>query len=170
MSEFEGDGFDKDGYNFLGAHRLHVFAACGNVASAEKELANGTSIDVLTKTTRSGSSSATPLQYAARNDQLQVVKFLVENKADINLFGGGVSALFDACRYSHHRIANYLVEHKADVNTGTDAGFVGATCLMVAIPRAATVQLLIDNGADLTWQTYTGASAISRALSHRHES
>jgi ankyrin repeat protein len=81
-------------------------------------------------------NSITPLMVACHFGSIDVVKFLIEKGADINLCSrdDGYSAFLDALRDGHEKIAEYLLENGADI-------FVEGT-----IDGNTPIQYAIDNG------------------------
>ena len=81
-------------------------------------------------------NSITPLMVACHFGSFDVVKFLIEKGADINLCSrdDGYSAFLDALRDGHEKIAEYLLENGADI-------FVEGT-----IDGNTPIQYAIDNG------------------------
>lgn len=53
----------------------------------------------------------TPLYLACRNGNLEVVKFLVEKKCNLELLSPNEDALTVAVRWNHSDIVRYLLEH-----------------------------------------------------------
>ena len=74
------------------------------------------------------SLGATPLFYAAASNRLDIVKYLVENGADINLKGRG-TPLNVASYLNEYKIVEYLLENGADPyirnSKGYDSFFLG---------------------------------------------
>ncbi len=59
----------------------------------------------------------TPLMFASYSGNYNLVKFSIDNGADINLkCGGGWTALMLASEFGHLEIVKYLVENGADIN------------------------------------------------------
>nr|WP_223158783.1 ankyrin repeat domain-containing protein [Wolbachia endosymbiont of Pentalonia nigronervosa] len=71
-----------------------------------------------------GNDGRTILHYAAQNDKLEVVKFLVEKGADINAIatGNGWTPLHYASWNGHMDVVKYLVEKGSNVNAQTNNG------------------------------------------------
>lgn len=110
----------------------------------------------------------TALFQAAMQGQLDCLKFLVEQGADLNMLDyQGHNALMLACkthRNQCHEVVNYLVDFGLDINAKSENGF---TALMSAIyPGYAQIdfiKLLLDRGADPLVLNDNGKTAIDAA-------
>lgn len=92
-------------------------SGAGNLADVKRFLAAGANID-----TKFGD---TPLTTAAQQGRLEVVRFLLDNGADINntdMFAG--TALYNAARKNHVAIVDLLAFRGADVDSKDRDGFV----------------------------------------------
>jgi ankyrin repeat protein len=135
----------------------------------------------------------TPLVLAARQGNLEAVKTLAENGADLNKASGDESsAMLVAVQNGHYDVARYLVEKGADVNLANEKGW---TPLYLAVKHRNLetgtlpvpnqnqsfdfIKLLLDrdvnvnarlkvnteirNGQRATWLNEAGATAFLRA-------
>lgn len=106
----------------------------------------------------------TPLMMASRSGHYHIVKYLVEQGADIDLKSpdDGYSALLDSLSEKHENIALYLIENGADVDTVANDGMVP---LMFAISNDLTLATkeLIEKGCDLFIRTTEGVGALHGA-------
>jgi ankyrin repeat protein len=98
----------------------------------------------------------TPLLLASDDEREEVVKFYLQQGADINLFSTFLGGpLHRACRYFNTGLAKLLIEHKADVNLAVSGHFgtpLQAICLSNqknADGRLETYELLIRHGAEV---------------------
>ena len=99
----------------------------------------------------------TPLIVASREGHVDVVSFLVEHGADLNLqCKAGDTALMTACLFNKRDVVIFLVEHGANVNLQSDGS--GSTALhlfLYGIPMYSddnycnVLSSLIENGADV---------------------
>ena len=109
----------------------------------------------------------TPLMWACGRDQLEIVKFLVENGADVNsLDRMGLSALYYSILNGHtNEIDEILAGHGADVNFSK-----GNSLLFLAARQGKekTVELLLKKNADPNLQNSVGKTAIHIAAEYNH--
>jgi len=96
----------------------------------------------------------TPLHEAVQLGQRDVVRWLLEQKADVNDVSSDtqhVTPLHLAVMHGHHAIARLLLEHKADVNAIAKTENVVAPALYFAVDRSdkRMAALLLENGADV---------------------
>jgi len=118
----------------------------------------------------------TPLIIACRkkNDNYDMVKFLVEKGADINKKDGfGETPLFAACNITNanennEKIVKYLIDHGADVNK---EGMFKKTPLYVACEsrNVNIVKYLIEHGADVNKENRDGETPLFAACNYRDE-
>lgn len=137
----------KSGYSSLELAVRHE-----NIEIAEFLIKNG--IDVNTVEEDFGHS---PLYKAAiTNNDLHMVKLLVENGANINQKDKyGESILYEATAYENIEIVKFLVDNGVDVNIQNNDG---CTALHNAIysERMDIAKILVDAGADVNLQDKDG--------------
>ncbi len=95
-----------------------------------------------------------PLSIASRNNNILLVKYLVEQGADVNQKDAyGETSLFAAVRKSSENIVTYLIEQGADVN---QKNACGETSLFAAVRRGNEniVKYLVEHGADVNEGIY----------------
>lgn len=123
--------------------------------------------------------SATPLQmavgqmdqasgYKPRVPDLQKVKTLLEDGANVNEINMWGSALHAATRFAPREIVEYLIAHGADINL---RGNAGETPLMTAAQsgKLDIVELLVQKGADVNAvAAMVGWSPLSEAAYSGH--
>jgi ankyrin repeat protein len=94
--------------------------------------------------------SRTPLGWAACRNDVPMVRYLLERKADPNRATWGLSPLSQAARHNSAAVAEVLLAHGARVDSRDD--FAGFTALHWAAatdsPRADLVKLVLKHGAD----------------------
>ncbi|KAL2826581.1 ankyrin repeat-containing domain protein [Aspergillus pseudoustus] len=115
----------------------------------------------------------TPLQLAAKRQDISVVKKLLEHRdIDVNYLGPGIrrrTPLQHAVESGNMELVNLLISHNADINAGpaTDGG---ATALQIAAIRGyiGIVRRLIDLTADVNAPAarYNGRTALEGAAEH----
>lgn len=111
----------------------------------------------------------TPLIEAVSSNCLEKVKYLLENKANINQKSegfGGVSPLSEALWETNFEITKYLVENGADVNIQKENG---DTALLVAVwneKNLNAVDLLIQKGADVNRTNDDKQSPLLKAIQY----
>lgn len=102
---------------------------------------------------------------AVRLNNLQMVKYLLANQANVSeIYGGGNTILLYALKENtQNEIAAELIKAGADVNK---ADLNGQTPLLLAIAadKADLVELLLQNNADAKQKTATGKTALAYAF------
>ena len=92
----------------------------------------------------------TPLWLAAVSGQLEIVKILIQNGANINsVSNSGSTPVRSACFMSHLEIVKLLVENKADIQMTSN---FGGTCLINSVQSAELCKFLLEKGASVNNQ------------------
>ena len=111
----------------------------------------------------------TPLEWAARMGHTEVVKALLENKADMNISRptDSVTPLTIAAQNGHTEVVKLLLDNKADVNASTHTG---ATPLYVAAQKGHTevMKLLLANKGDVNARKHNGVTPLYIAAQNGH--
>ena len=97
--------------------------------------------------------SSTPLMEAAQEGHLELVKYLLEARADVNAqTGTGDTALSFACERGHTDVADLLLKWGADLEHESEGG---RTPLMKAVRAGhyCTAKFLISKGANVNKAT-----------------
>lgn len=83
---------------------MDIFEACykGDLDRVKKLIVEGDDIN------KKNSYNANPLWWASHEGHIEVVKFLVENNANVNQDKNGFSPLFVAMWNGHREVAEYL--------------------------------------------------------------
>ncbi|MBW5382832.1 ankyrin repeat domain-containing protein, partial [Brachyspira pilosicoli] len=92
----------------------------------------------------------TALIYGVNN--LETVKLLVENGADVNFYKGGSTALILACKPSleiNIDVIKYLVSKNADINAQDNEGYTALNKTLTTMPDFEIAHFLIEQGADV---------------------
>ncbi len=104
-----------------------------------------------------GDSGMTALRAASEEGHLDAVTLLTESGAEINAQSDrGVTPLVAAARNGHRTVMEYLIEHGAHVNTavrhltGDESDY-------------ETLQLLIENGADVDAEGFNGNTLLHKS-------
>lgn len=130
------------------------------------------------KRIKDGTRKITPLSFAVRRRELELVQWMVENKADLEQRNeiGSTTALHEACYQPWMDGVDYLLKQRANVNAVT-AG--GSSPLMIAVTKchhydtvwnrvqdSSVVDLLLDRKADPSLER-EGKRAMEIALEER---
>lgn len=131
-----------DGYIIEGATALWCAAAAGHL-DVVKVLINVGHADVNHTTY----SNSTPLRAACFDGRLDIVKYLIEHKADLHISNKyNNTCLMISCYRGHRRVVQYLLEQGADPNAKANCG---ATALHFSSERGhlSITKDLVEYGA-----------------------
>ncbi len=132
----------------------------GNVVGLKKLLKSKIKLDFV------NNREMTPLMLASSDNNLEIVKILVEAGADINAKHKetGKTPLMFAASLGYDEVCEYLLNQKDILINAKDKE--GKTALMHAVVsgRAEVVKLLIDKKANIHARTNTEESALSLAI------
>lgn len=111
-----------------------------------------------------------PLRSAVFQNQVETVKTLITNGADVNKITKDPdepTVLMIAARHGHTKIMKILIANGADVNVETYDGY---TALMWAVSNGYVkiVKILIENGADVNIKSDYGHTPLRRAQLDNH--
>lgn len=111
------------------------------------------------------------LGFAAFFGQLEAVKILIANHADVNQPSANdfkVTPLHSACAISNYDIAKYLLEHGANVNAKQQSG---VTPLHSAAHNGQLeiISLLVNFGADINAKMENGKTPLQMAKEDGHD-
>jgi ankyrin repeat protein len=104
------------------------------------------------------------MMMAALNDDITIVKILIEKGAEVNKKGW--APLHYAAANGNDEIVKLLLDHSAYVDAGSPNG---TTPLMMAARggHVSTVKLLLDNGADINVKNQIGMTALDFAKQYK---
>uniref|UniRef100_UPI003F4B25E1 ankyrin repeat domain-containing protein n=1 Tax=Brachyspira catarrhinii TaxID=2528966 RepID=UPI003F4B25E1 len=109
-------------------------------------------------------SKSTPLIKAIEYKQTDIINYLLENNADVNLTLGYSTPLTEAMY--DEELVRKLIDLGADVNLPAQSGF---TPLMASHNNIAIAELLIEKGADIEAKDDYGINALVYASSDENE-
>ena len=144
---------------------LFLAAAYGRIHIMRCLLENGADVNARV----SVDDNSTPLMIAAASSQRDAVTFLVERGANVYLRDeDGYTALHCACMFVYvGEILGCLIENGADVNARTNEG---CTPLMTAcdnqVHSSGAVKFLIEHGANVDHQDWSGQTAVHHAVNY----
>ena len=109
-----------------------------------------------------------PLSIASRNNNILLVKYLVEHGADVNEGIYGKTSLFAAVRKSNENIVIYLVDHGAYVN---HKNACGETSLFAAARTGNEniVKYLTEHGANINERDRWDKTPLHIAIDNKNE-
>lgn len=115
--------------------------------------------DVNATTTTGDLQGATPLHIACEFGQTEIVKLLLENKANVNCrLYNGQPPLINACKSGVYEIVEALLKHGADAKL-TSAGNTSALHVAVMTGSLEIVKLLLET-SDINLQNEEGNTAL----------
>jgi ankyrin repeat protein len=83
------------------------------------------------------------IESASKNGQFEILKYLVENGADVNHDGGWI--IVEASMNGHLEVVKYLVENGADVTLNDNRAIKNAS----ELGKMEVVKYLAEHGADI---------------------
>ena len=125
---------------------LYMAASNGNIEAVKILLEAGADVNA------KNFKGETPLYVAISKNNNELAKLLMQYNADVNHKVHGWTPLYFAILKKNNEIAKILIEHNANVDL---IDYYGYSPLMLAARNGdvEAVQLLIDNGADITRQS-----------------
>ncbi len=111
---------------------------------------------------------STPLQWAVKNDHLEVVKALLKYGADVNAAAeNGVTPVFIAAGNGHLAVVKALLDAEADINAAAKNG-VTPLSMAAGNGHLAVVKALLDAEADINAAAKNGVTPLSMAAGNGH--
>ena len=107
------------------------------------------------------------LEVAAKNGSMEMVKLLVDNKADLkkkNRYGQPAmeAAFTTAMLHGREQVARYFLDVGADVNAMGPGGRTALLCAVQCSPEF--VKLILDKGANVNGKCRDGQTAVMAAV------
>ncbi|PCG20424.1 ankyrin repeat domain-containing protein [Brachyspira sp. G79] len=130
-----------------------------------KKLIESKSLDVDYNLEIDEYSKSTPLIEAIKYKQTNIINYLLENNADVNLTLGYSSPLTEAM-YDEELVYK-LIDLGADVNLAAELS--GFTPLMASLHNITIAELLIEKGADIEAKDNDGINALVYASTYNNE-
>uniref|UniRef100_A0A8C5EPJ6 Si:ch211-272n13.3 n=1 Tax=Gouania willdenowi TaxID=441366 RepID=A0A8C5EPJ6_GOUWI len=141
--------------------KVHKAASVGDLTKL-KQLAKKNDINQLDKENR------TALHIACANGHVELVQFLVESKAKLDLCDNqNRSALMKAVQCQHERCVSILLENHANPNL-VDINGNTALHLAANIPSVSTAVLLLQYDAEINSQNKEGFTPLMVAVREDH--
>ncbi|SBT45450.1 ankyrin, putative [Plasmodium ovale wallikeri] len=135
-------GFDR----MCDLQPIHLATKEGNIELVKKILTSGTYINSKTRVRK-----FTALHLSASKGDMDSVKFLIDNNADINaLSSDNETPLWCASISNHLEVCKYILEKGARLNFSGDKKYDTPLHAASMMGNFEIVKLLISNGADIT--------------------
>ncbi|MCK4753354.1 MAG: ankyrin repeat domain-containing protein [Planctomycetes bacterium] len=113
---------------------------------------------------------ATPLQASAANGHIEIAKILIERGAKVNAIPTGFTALHSAAVNSHKELVSLLIDYGARVDVKSSFGLTPLCSAMFHSRDLKdrdlmddVAKILIENGADVNFQTRSGYTPLHYA-------
>jgi len=104
------------------------------------------------------------IHYAAIEGHLEVVKYLLENGANINAIGNlDYQSIHCAALEGHLEVVKYLLENGADINAKNSDGYQPIHCAVFE-GHLEVVKYLLENGADINAKDNVGKTPLYHAV------
>lgn len=150
----------SDGFTLLMVHWEN-----GNFGEIQKLFSQWNKKRILAELEKTNNIGNTCLSLAVKNSYHYIVKFLIENGANINHINNAKQPiLFIPCWSNDIQMTKWLLESGADVNYMDSRGW---TPLMIAASQGYEdlVEFLLNNGADVNLVDKYGKKAVDKAKS-----
>jgi ankyrin repeat protein len=137
--------------------KLLLSPTVGADVNASKALAVASDLEIVKFLIENGAdvnaNNGVALDYASRNGNLEIVKFLLENGADVNANNG--AALAGASQRGHLEIVKLLLSPTVGADVNADNG--RALSFAISADKQNIVHFLLENGANLYDEALTTA-------------
>jgi len=106
-----------------------------------------------------------PLEMAAQTGQVEIVQFLLEKGADVNLNRGGATALHMAALYGGKpELITLLLKNGADINARTEDGNTPLNLAVIG-KQGEIAELLLDKGGEINLENQDFSRLLSLSAS-----
>lgn len=121
-------------------------------------------------TTNFSPENVTPLMLASTKGYLDIVKILLENRADVSLMNShGETALVQAVSNGHIEIVKILLDKGSDPNTSSEMRRCSVLITAVKTGNKQIVELLVNKGANINTQDINGTSPLMIASAYKNK-
>lgn len=153
---------DQLGDNTAGSFSLGIAAFRGKVRIVNLLLQNGANINV---TNKSGLSA---LELAALGGQLEILKILISQKAELYNSTTGLSVIHSAAVSNNPLVLTEILKYNLDINSTDKEGW---TPLLAAVSTGLieNVKILLDAGADVNIKLHDGTTCLQLAKEKGHK-
>ena len=135
-----------------------------NLAGIKRLCSQGIAINKIQK------DGANLLHFAAEQDNIELIEYLIENNANLDLkdTNTGATALLLASQNNNYRAVKILLEHNANVNIQAD---LEDTALIVASAKnnVDVIKILLEYKANMDIQSRTGLYSLLIAAQNNHK-
>ena len=140
---------------------LHLAAASGHQGVIKLLIKAGASLNISDK------NGFTPLAYAVREGKIEIVRILVDAKADADFWGTSHPPLHVASEQGGVEIMSFLLENGANPYT-TDVSGNTPLHLAARAGNRDAIQVLLDAGVDCDWPNGDSATPLLLAAEKGH--
>ena len=159
------NGADIDDKNYGGFTPLHIAAKYGEIKAMITILSYASKEHKVELLATKDNSGKTALHIAAENGKIDVIRFLLENGAEVNAKDrSGATPLYTPIKYGHTDIVKLLIKEGAEVDITNR--YVNQTPLHWAVKngRFDIVKFLLENGADINAIDNAGETPLHLAV------
>jgi ankyrin repeat protein len=142
-------------------HRIYSAASSGNLKALSRLIEKGGDVNSCSIK----NSNCTALHVASYCGYEDIVNYLLENGADVNLGNDlGYTPLMASSRQGYIKIVDLLIKYGANINQLDKEGFSALVFAAGYSENSKVTSTLIKNGADINSKTITGTTPLSLAI------